>query len=368
MGETDTVGTDVKNSWGQLLPGMFARYKDDLDGELRAAMEPAAEASERGDLAAALFRMLGYHMGWVDEMGDPLDAPISQGKAVRPTLCLFACEALSEDWARALPAAAALEFIHNFSLIHDDIQDGDVERRHRPTVWSLWGQPHALVAGDALRSLADITALGLTRRGVAEETALRASFLLTRAYLDMTTGQCLDLAFEERLEIGLEDYLAMISCKTGALIRCGMGIGALIASDEEETVQAFARCGSFLGLAFQVRDDVLGIWGDADATGKSVGNDIRRKKKSLPIVYAMEVSKDAARQKLVDTYSKQSLDDQDVQDVLAVMDELNVANYAQNVTREKASLALNEVRRLTLPAWAGQEIEELVEFLSAREY
>ena len=316
----------------------------------------------------ALYRMLQYHMGWAGENGDPLSVPVSQGKALRPTLCLFACEAMSEDWTMALPAAAALEFIHNFSLIHDDIQDGDLERRHRPTVWSLWGQPQALVAGNAMRTLADITALRLVRGGVTEENALRTSLVLTRSYLHMTKGQCLDLAFEDSLDIKLEDYLAMISFKTGALIQCGLEIGALIASSDENIVTAFAHCGSSLGRAFQIRDDMLGIWGDEAATGKAVGNDIRRKKKSFPIVYALETAGDTARQKLVEVYSKEELDEQDVQDVLTVLDELGVADYAQEMTREKADLAIQEVTQVTMPPWARQEIAELVEFLAARQY
>ena len=291
-----------------------------------------------------------------------------QGKALRPTLCLFACEALSCDWTTALPSATALELIHNFSLIHDDIQDGDVERRHRPTVWALWGQAQALLAGDAMRSLADISALGLTARGVPEQKALRVSSLLTQGYLDMTHGQCLDLAFEGTLDIGLKDYLDMISYKTGALIRCAMETGALIASSSEASVDAFARCGSLLGLAFQIRDDVLGIWGDEDSTGKAVGNDIRRKKKSFPIVYGLEVARGASRQTLVSAYSKDSLGDRDVDDVLTVLDDLNVADYARNVVRENACLARETVRAVPLLSWSRHEIEDLVEFLPARQH
>ena len=322
----------------------------------------------QGDLAASLYRMLDFHMGWADELGEPLAAPVSQGKALRPTLCLFSCHALSGDWARALPVAASLEIIHNFSLIHDDIQDGDLERRHQPTVWALWGQPQALVAGNAMRSVADKVALGLMERCVPQDRALKASVLLTRGYLEMTKGQCLDLAFESSVDIGLDDYLSMISRKTGALIRCGMEAGALIGSDEEAYVSAFARCGGSLGLAFQVRDDVLGIWGEGTATGKGVGNDIRRKKKSFPIVYALEASQGVARQRLVDAYGKTTMEDGDVDDVLAVLEELKAHQRAEEVTREHANLALQELRRVPLPSWAYQELEELVDFITARNY
>ena len=133
-------------------------------------------------------------------------------------------------------------------------------------------------------------------------------------------------------------------------------------------MRAFARCGNYLGLAFQIRDDVLGTWGDEATTGKAVGNDILRKKKSFPIVYALEVAGDAAKRQLVDVYSKGALEDQDVQVVLTILDDLKALDYAQGVTREKAGLAVQEVRRVPLPSWAHQEIEELVEFLTARQY
>ena len=359
---------EVKAIPGPPLPAMFARYRSGLDGELRATMPYLDSGVGRAEFPASFYRMLQYHMGWADANGDRPAAPVSQGKALRPTLCLFACEALGCDWATALPTATALELIHNFSLIHDDIQDGDVERRHRPTVWALWGQAQALLAGDAMRSLADISALELSARGVPEEKALKVSSLLTRGYLDMTHGQCLDLAFEGRLDIGLEDYLGMISYKTGALIRCAMETGALIGSDEEAWVRSFAHCGGLLGLAFQIRDDVLGIWGDEDSTGKAVGNDIRRKKKSFPIVYALEVARGASRQTLVSAYSKDSLGDRDVEDVLTVLDDLRVADYARNAVRENACLAHETLRSVPLLSWARQEIEELVEFLPARQH
>ena len=347
---------------------MFDRYRDGVAEGLRAIMSSPPGKWRGSELSADLYRMLQYHMGWADERGDLMPIPIAQGKALRPTLCLFACESLNEDWRRALPAAAALEFIHNFSLIHDDIQDGDVERRHQATVWALWGKPQALVAGNAMRSIADIAALDLAGGGLPNDKALRASLLLTRGYLDMTAGQCLDLAYESSLNISIEDYLTMVTCKTASLMRCSMEMGALIASDEEAIIRAFGRCGGFLGLAFQIRDDVLGIWGDKSFTGKAVGNDIRRKKKTFPIVYAMGVVRGSVRQKLLDVYNKGTLDDQDIDDVLTALEELNVLEYAQDLTREKAGLALEELRRVHLPSWARQEIEELVEFITARQY
>ena len=344
---------------------MFARYRDCVEQELRQSLVAPRSAS---DFPAALHGMLAYHLGWVDEVGDSLGVPAAQGKALRPTLCLFACEALGGHWESALPAAVALELVHNFSLIHDDIQDGDTERRHRATVWTLWGQPQALQAGNAMRSIADITALELARTGVTEAKVLRASALLTEGYLDMTRGQCQDLVFEGTLDISQGEYLTMIACKTGALLRRGIEIGAMLATEQQATVQAFANCGSALGLAFQVRDDVLGIWGDEATTGKAVGSDILRKKKSFPVVYALEVAVGASRQKLIEVYQKDVLDRDDVEDVLDVLEELGAADKAEQVTQENAEFALEAISRTPLPEWSRQEVEDLVDFLTARQY
>ncbi len=360
------TGANVSATSRAPLPAVFSRYKDGLEEELKAAVSSSTTKDEESQVL--LYRMLQYQMGWLDQFGEPVLDLSARGKALRPTLCLFACEALSGQWVNALPAAAALEFVHNFSLIHDDIQDGDLERRHQPTVWALWGQPHALLAGNAMRSIADSTALVLVGHGVSEGKALQASYLLTRGYLDMTQGQCLDIAFEGTLDISQNDYLTMISCKTGALIKCGMEMGALLGSDEEDLMSAFACCGANLGLAFQIRDDILGIWGDEAATGKSVGNDIRRKKKSFPIVYALEVAGEDARRKLERAYGKDILDDSDVEDVLNVLADLDVPYHAQELARREAGLALQAMEQVPLLPWARHELEDLVEFLSEREY
>ena len=348
-----------KASEAPVLPPMFSRFRDDVARELVSSIrtdEPVLEG------------MLRYHLGWGDEDGKPLISPASQGKALRPTLCLFACQALGEGWQKALPAAVAIELIHNFSLIHDDIQDGDLERRHRPTLWALWGQPRAMVAGNTMRILADITYLNLVKQGVAKERALKGSALLVESYLEMIQGQCLDLSFERRMDIALEEYLTMISQKTGALMRCSMELGALLASDDEDVIAAFGRSGRLLGLAFQVQDDVLGIWGDEEATGKPTGNDIRRKKKSFPVVYGLQRANDRARNTLMSIYDKMRLDDGDVQQVLAILEETKARQHAQETLNEKAHLALREVESLPLPPWALQEMVDLVEFLTTRQY
>jgi geranylgeranyl diphosphate synthase type I len=345
---------------GPSLPAMFSRYKDMVEQELFQAVPPTGDDH--------LPTLLRYHLGWVDQHGESVAAPTSQGKALRPTLCMFACESLSSDPMRAVPAAAALELIHNFSLVHDDIQDQDLERRHQPTVWSIWGQPKALVAGDAMQSLGDLAMIRSSQLNVAPEVALKVSNILTESYLEMIEGQCLDLGFESRTNIAADEYLYMIAHKTGALIRCSLEIGAMLASDDAEITKAFASFGNYLGRAFQIRDDYLGIWGDEAATGKSNDNDIRRRKKSFPVVVGLERASGAAREDLLHIYSQDNLDDSDVQRVMAILEEVGAPEYSEQLTQESAERAVTALENVKLPSWAQAEVEELVDFLARRQF
>jgi geranylgeranyl diphosphate synthase type I len=360
MGRTMTQESSDKTKAGPELPGMFARYKNLVEQELARSV-PSSDDAE-------LHVLLRYHLGWVDRHGKAAETPVSQGKALRPTLCLFACEALSRDTARAQPGAAALELIHNFSLVHDDIQDQDRERRHQPTVWSLWGIPRALVAGNAMQSVGDLALLGVVRRDVPPETVLKVSEILTSSYLEMIEGQCQDMAFESRSDITTEEYLRMIALKTGALIRSGLEIGALLAGGGSTAVEAFSRFGSYLGRAFQIRDDFLGIWGDEVTIGKASGNDIRRRKKSFPVVCAFSQASGPARDDLIRIYQQKELDEGDVQRVLDVLDEVGAREQSQQVTEASAAAAFQALDSIPLPPWAKTEAEELVDFLARREY
>ena len=272
-------------SVGPALPGMFDRYRPQVEQAMAGSVPPAEQH--------VVNSLLRYHLGWSDRNGVPSSTPASQGKALRPTLCIFACEALQGEPGQAAPAAAALELIHNFSLVHDDIQDEGYERRHQPTVWALWGTPRALVAGDAMQSLGDLATLGFND-GIPANTAIRVSSLLTDSYLEMIEGQCRDLQFEQRDTITADEYLDMTALKTGALIRCSMEIGATIATDDAATISGVARFGRSVGRLFQIRDDYLGIWGDEAITGKSTDSDIVQRKKSYPIVFAFQETTGAA--------------------------------------------------------------------------
>ena len=349
------------------VPPMFSRYQAHILTGLRSAVPGSGVSANEDDESKELHRMMAYHMGWMDASGQAVESSATQGKALRPTLCMFACESLGGDCSRAVPAASALELIHNFSLVHDDIQDGDVERRHQPTVWYLWGQPKALAVGNALRAAADVSPLRLAEQGVPPAKALRASQILTEGCLSMIHGQCMDLSFEGRLDIRPDDYLDMVSKKTGALIRCGTEMGALIGCDDTASAQLYANAGAHLGIAFQVRDDVLGIWGDSEVTGKASGNDIRRRKKSFPIVYALETAKGAPRQRLLEAYGKEAPDEGDVEDVLTVLDDVGAEAHAHRMAVDQGELASGELRKIPVEPWAQAEFDDLVHFLTARQ-
>ena len=227
--------------------------------------------------------MLAYHMGWEGEGA----GPEARGKRIRPLIVLLCAAAAGGDWRNALPGAAAVELVHNFSLVHDDIQDNSPTRRGRATVWSLWGVAQGLNVGDTLFSLAQISLLDLAE-SVSPEAALIASRTLHHACLALTQGQYLDLSYEGRQDLGVDDYWPMVKGKTAALLCSSTYIGALAAKASEKICCEYQDFGENLGLAFQVLDDILGIWGDAALLGKSTASDLVSGKKSLPVLYGLE--------------------------------------------------------------------------------
>jgi geranylgeranyl diphosphate synthase, type I len=260
---------------------------DVLERARVATMPPLREAVER--LAPGIREVVSYHLGWTDADGSP--AAVKGGKGIRSALSMLSAEAAWADAEVGSPGGVAVELVHNFSLIHDDLMDGDLERRHRPTVWALWGPSVALIAGDALSTLATEVLLDCTNG--AGPAAARA---LGEATAEMIAGQALDLAFEKRQSVSVEECMAMSTAKTGALLGCAASIGAVLAGSPAATVQALRDFGRHLGVAFQAVDDLLGIWGDPAVTGKPAGNDIRQRKKSMPIVAALAAGDDEANE------------------------------------------------------------------------
>lgn len=259
---------------------IFERYLPLIEAEMQRVIGNAE------GVYAGHYGMLRYHMGWVDQAMQP--AVVNSGKRIRPVACLLACEAVGGAVDDALPAAAAVELLHNFSLIHDDVEDDSPTRRHRPTVWALWGVPQAINAGDAMFTLARLALHGLAGRPISPAVAMDACAIFDHACLRLTEGQYLDMSFEGRLDVTVDEYLLMIEGKTAALLSASIELGALVGGADAATRRHLAEFGRSLGLAFQMQDDILGIWGDEAVTGKSAASDILTRKKSLPVVYALE--------------------------------------------------------------------------------
>ncbi|MBA8930940.1 geranylgeranyl diphosphate synthase type I [Kutzneria viridogrisea] len=245
----------------------------------RGLVDPALRAAV-DTLPASMRRVAGYHFGWWDADGTPTGG--DGGKAIRPTLVLLAAEAVGGGAAAAVPAAVAVELVHNFSLLHDDVMDGDVSRRHRPTAWSVFGVSSAILAGDALLTLAIDVLVGSGHPATQEGVRM-----LSAAVQELVEGQAEDVSFEDRSDVELREVLTMAGKKTGALLACSCAIGALYGGASTERVRLLHGFGENLGLAFQLVDDLLGIWGDTQVTGKPVHSDLSSRKKSLPVVAAL---------------------------------------------------------------------------------
>ncbi|MDO3648235.1 polyprenyl synthetase family protein [Nocardia mangyaensis] len=254
----------------------------DLLDQARMAVGPALRAAV-GELPEAVREVATYHFGWSDLDGDGASgAERGWGKGVRAALVLACARAVGGTAAAAVPAAAAVELVHNASLIQDDLIDDDALRRHRPAVWAAYDAPTAILVGDALLAASVRALFEGSHRHVADATA---GFL--DAIQRLIAGEMADTAFESSRDVSLDQCAAMIADKTGALIEAACALGARYGDGSPEQISAMGCFGRHLGIAFQVVDDCLGIWGVSDITGKPVLADLRRRKKSLPVVYAL---------------------------------------------------------------------------------
>lgn len=339
------------------VAAVLERYRQPVLGEMRRVLDrPGIEH----------VRLMRYHLGWEDAAGEDIDA--TGGKMLRPALCLLACEAAGGGVERALPAAAAIELLHNFTLIHDDIEDGSRTRHGRPTLWTLVGVPLAINAGDGLFVLARRTLLDLADRGVPAERVLDAVRLLDEACVALCEGQHLDLGFESRGRVGVADYERMIAGKTAALLGASMAIGGIAAGADAATVSGLEEAGRALGMAFQAQDDVLGIWGEPAVTGKPVADDIRSRKKSLPVVHAFERLSGAALAELERVYGADAdVPGDDVERVLALLDEAGARAAAESYARRELERALALLRALPLDEGRRVEIERIGGYFVERE-
>ena len=267
------------------MQSLLQRYQHIIDTALRNAIDRVRNVSEMPALEA-YYGQMRYHLGWVDASLTPIRS--NTGKLLRPMLLLLAYEAAGA-WGlvstsstttthlrRALSVAVAVKLTHNFTLIHDDIEDADSERRHRPTLWKLWGVPQAINAGDGMFALSRQTLWDALDNGVQSALVARLGAILDRTVQTIAEGQYLDISFETYQDVSVAMYVDMISRKTAALMSCAAEMGALLGTCDQETIQRLRAFGQAIGLAFQVRDDMLGVWASTCELGKTAAGDIYR--------------------------------------------------------------------------------------------
>ncbi len=307
---------------------------------IQQAMGEAFPAAE--ERVARFYQMQEYHLGWRDERLEP--AAADPGKLIRPQLVLLACQAAGGDPRQALPLAAGVQLLHDFTLIHDDIEDNSATRRGRPTVWSIWGLAQGINVGDGMFVIAHLAIHRLAEAGVPAERALRVLRRFDEIILQVCEGQYLDLSYEGDLTITPEDYLAMIGRKTAALIAGSCELGALVAGATPDTAAALADFGRSMGLAFQIEDDLLGIWGLPEVTGKPAAADLYRRKVSLPVVHALATSADRAT--LARLYTQSEMDDEAVRAALGILDAAGSRAYCASVAAGHHTAAFAALDRL----------------------
>jgi geranylgeranyl diphosphate synthase type I len=328
------------------------RSRDAIAPALRAAIDRLDDTSRA---------QASYHFGWTDADGRPIEG-VGGGKAVRPALALLSAEAAGAPAAVALPGAVAVELVHNFSLLHDDLMDADVERRHRRTVWALWGASSAILTGDALLAVAQEALLES-----GSPFAPAAGRLLATATRDLIRGQVQDLAFEQRADVTLDECLDMAAGKTGSLLSASAAIGAVLAGAPEPTVAALATFGAHLGMAFQLVDDILGIWGDPAVTGKPVFSDLRSRKKSLPVTYVLSQSGPPGRDLAAWLARPVSASETDLRRAADLVAHGGGRDWAMAEAKRRMALGETALDEVAIPARPRDEFVALGRFIVERE-
>ena len=351
---------DIRTEFTQILTDIETEMSDVLN--------------ERTGPARPLYEMLAYHLG--------LDGNESRGggKRVRPLLGVLAYQSLGGDYRKALPGAAALELGHNFSLVHDDIEDADRERRHRPTLWALWGIPAAINAGDALFAL---SRLALYRLLDGEDYDDRRVLDLMKIYdetcLALCEGQYLDISFERRDDVTVEAYYEMIGKKTAALLGASVMAGAILAVDDTEVHEAYRQFGYDLGMAFQMADDVKGSFWSSEKSGKPEAGDIHKRKKTLPVVWALEHASPEDRAHLLEIYAPpasqadgrapvtfgEGLTEDQVTEVLAILERSGARAHAEGEARRWRDIALRHIEGLPCLPEGRRDLTTLVRWVIA---
>ncbi len=321
------------------------RYREETQRAMRAMV---------GDERTALYAWMRYHLGWEDRSGSPVE--LRREKMLRPVGLLMVAEALGGDVQQAVAAAASVELIHNFSLLHDDIEDDSQYRHGRPTVWTFAGQAQAINTGDGMYTIARLGQYRLLDAGVAPERVLAVMQELDEACMQLVEGQHLDISFETRNDVTADEYVEMAHGKTAAMFAGPLAAGALLAGVSSEVVDAFRAYGRHVGLAFQMVDDVLGIWGDTELTGKPVGDDLRSRKMTYPVILALAAEGEAAS-KLRDAYRTRAGRNEDVAALATLVEATRARESTVAMAEREEQLAMDALTA----AGVGDEVRALCE-------
>lgn len=348
------------------MPNWYAETFDSLLVDIDLAVRGFINQHEHK--APIFWHQVYEHFDYVypDALKNP--NPATAGKRVRPLLMALVARSICGTYQHVLPSGIALEIIHNFTLIHDDIMDESDTRRGRTTIWKNYGIPQAIDSGDGLFALGILSSLQLDSAGVSAEKTLLATRELMQACLDTVEGQALDISFEDRMDISPDEYLKMIGLKTGRFIEIATKIGAILSTDDQSIIDNYAIFGKYLGLAFQMWDDYLGIWGDPEIIGKSSTGDIEQKKKSYPITYALKYADDSQKQRLQAVYAKDTLLEADVAEVMSVLEEVDAQTKTQEIVEEYYTTAMNALNALALDNEDYENLKKLAQFIIQRTY
>lgn len=337
-----------------------------IDNEIDSVLESierSATPISANDLS--IYDVMRYHLGisnasFERERSDP-------GKRLRSKFCLLCCEVADADPWKAVPAAASIELLHNFTLIHDDIQDRSPLRRHRPTVWSVWDVPQAINAGDGMFAAAHVALNRSTERGVSAEVTLDLSTELHFTTLRIVEGQVLDLGFERRDNVTAGEYLEMIKGKTSAIIEFACWAGGRIGDVPQDRLPAFREFGTAIGMGFQMRDDYLGAWGAEQVTGKPFADDIRRRKQALPAILLRERAGSSQRRMIDALYAQDELDADAIETILDLMNRYEVSDSVQQEVLRWHDRARDLLDELGPGGTSVDVIADLVDSLVTRE-
>ena len=332
--------------------GSSAQMLRVIEDDIKRAVEaiPVSPAYDK------MRRMVSFHFGWEPQ------APNPSGKRVRPLLTLLTAQAAGGDWRTAVPAATGIELIHNFSLIHDDIEDQSDTRRGRPTLWQAWGLAQALNTGDALLVLSHMSGRRMADLGLPHALCLEAQSIMDHACLNLTGGQHLDLAFEQQDSVAETDYLEMIQGKTAALLAAATHIGALIAGAEPTRGGDFRDFGAHMGMAFQIQDDILGIWGAPEVTGKPAGDDLKARKQTLPVVFGLAECPEFAQ-----VWRSPSRDQRAIERMTTQLEACGALEHARKLASQHTHSALGHLKSAEPASPAAEELAGLADRLLRRE-